>query len=147
LLARHTVVDTDHEGAMTRAARFAGCGLVLAAVALAGCRKNDEETGASNLGPVHVDTSNNTPLDGMSDAQLKQQAQALTPEQAAAAGVAVDTTIHVENLGDQDTTPAATASDATSSSAGASAAAAPSAAPAAGAPAAASPNSAPAAKP
>lgn len=131
---------------MTRAARFAGCGLVLAAVALAGCQKNQEETGASNLGPVHVDTSNNTPLDGMSDAQLKQQAQALTPEQAAAAGVAVDTTIHVENLGDSsDTTPAA-ASDATASSGAASAAAAPATASPGAAPAA-SPPAAPAAKP
>jgi len=82
---------------MMRAVRVAGLGLVLAAV-LAGCKKGDEG-GASSLGPVHVDTANNAPMDGVSDEQLKSQAQALTPEEAAARGVAVDTTIHVENLG------------------------------------------------
>lgn len=83
---------------MMRAVRVAGCGVALAA-ALAGCRKDSGAEGATNLGPVHVDTANNTPMDGMSDEELKRQAQALTPEQAAARGVAVDTTIHVENLG------------------------------------------------
>jgi len=93
---------------MIRAVRLAG-GLVLAAAVLAaaGCKKHDD--GASgDLGPVHVDTANNTPMDGVSDDQLKQQAQALTPEEAAARGVAVDTTIHVENLGSSDSTPAGT---------------------------------------
>jgi hypothetical protein len=95
--------------------------MALAAV-LAGCKKGDEG-GASNLGPVHVDTANNTPMDGVSDEQLKSQAQALTPEEAAARGVAVDTTIHVENLGSSDSTPAGaanndTATKATGASAG-----------------------------
>lgn len=90
---------------MTKAARFAGCALVLAAVALAGCKKANESN-ASDLGAVKVDTANNQPMDGVSDTQLKSQAQALTPEQAAAAGVAVDSTIHVENLGSPDTIPA-----------------------------------------
>jgi hypothetical protein len=90
---------------MMRAVRVAGCGVVLAAAVLAaGCSKGDDG-GASSLGPVHVDTANDAPLDGVSDAQLKAQAQALTPEEAAARGVAVDTTIHVENLGSQDSTP------------------------------------------
>ncbi len=90
---------------MTKAARFAGCGLVLAAVALAGCKKK-EEGNATDLGSVKVDTANNQPMDGVSDTQLKSQAQALTPEQAAAAGVAVDSSIHVENLGNEDSTTA-----------------------------------------
>jgi hypothetical protein len=95
---------------MKNAVRFAGCGLVLAAVALAGCKK-DNEGNASDLGPVKVDTANNQPLDGVSDTQLKEQAQALTPEQAAAQGVTVDSTIHVENLGSEDSTPAGAANN------------------------------------
>lgn len=82
---------------MIRAVRAAGCTLVLAA-ALAACGRDDER-GATNLGSVRVDTANTAPMDGVSDEQLKSQAQALTPEEAAARGVAVDTTIHVENLG------------------------------------------------
>jgi hypothetical protein len=82
---------------MIRAIRAAGCGLALVAV-LAACGR-DEEGGAGNVGSVRVDTANTTPMDGVSDEQLKRQAQALTPEEAAARGVAVDTTIHVENLG------------------------------------------------
>jgi hypothetical protein len=93
---------------MIRAVRVAGCGVALA-VALAGCKR--DEGGATNLGPVHVDTANNTPMDGVSDEQLKSQAQALTPEEAAARGVSVDTTIHVENLGSSDSTPAGAANN------------------------------------
>jgi hypothetical protein len=95
---------------MTKAARFAGCALVLAAAALAGCKKADEGN-ATDLGSVKVDTANNQTMDGVSDSQLKSQAQALTPEQAAAAGVAVDSTIHVENLGSADSTPAGAANN------------------------------------
>lgn len=101
---------------MTRAVRYAGCGLVLAAVALAGCKKDDQGN-AGDLGPVKVDTANNQPLDGVSDTQLKEQARALTPEQAAAQGVAVDTSIHVENLGSQDSTPAGAANNDTATKA------------------------------
>ena len=101
---------------MIRGVRLTGCGVVLAAVVLAaGCKK--DEGGASDLGPVHVDTANNTPMDGVSDEQLKSQAQALTPEEAAARGVALDTTIHVENLGSQDTTPAGAANNDTATKA------------------------------
>lgn len=100
---------------MIRAVRVAGLGMALAAV-LAGCKK-DDEGGASNLGPVNVDTANNTPMDGVSDEQLKSQAQALTPEEAAARGVAVDTTIHVENLGSSDSTPAGAANNDTATKA------------------------------
>ncbi|HET7233148.1 MAG TPA: hypothetical protein VFJ16_24270 [Longimicrobium sp.] len=101
---------------MTRAVRYAGCGLVLAAVALAGCKK-DNQGNATDLGSVKVDTANNQSMDGVSDTQLKEQAQALTPEQAAAQGVAVDTTIHVENLGSQDSTPAGAANNDTATKA------------------------------
>src|SRR5215207_6304541 len=103
---------------MMRGVRLTGCGVVLAAAVLAaGCKQ--DEGGASDLGPVHVDTANNAPMDGVSDEQLKRQAQALTPEEAAARGVAVDTTIHVENLGSQDSTPAGAANNDTATKAAA----------------------------
>src|SRR4051812_1519484 len=106
---------------MRRAGRIAGCGLVLAAVVAGGCRKGGDDDRA-NGPPVQVDTANNAPMDGVSDEQLKSQAQALTPEEAAARGVAVDTTIHVENLGSSDSTPAGAANnDTTTRATGASA--------------------------
>lgn len=115
---------------MIRAVRAAGCGLALAAV-LAGCGRGDEG-GASSLGSVKVDTANDAPLDGVSDEQLKRQAQALTPEEAAARGVAVDTSIHVENLGSSadsvSAAPPATV-DATASGGAAASPAAPAARP------------------
>jgi hypothetical protein len=83
--------------------------VLLAAAVLAGChRQTEEERAAAAAGPVKVDTADNAPLNGVSDEQLKAQAQALTPEQAAAAGMAQDS-IHVEDLGDQDSTPAGAA--------------------------------------
>lgn len=94
------------------------------AVLAAGCRK-DDDAASGDLGPVHVDTANNTPMDGVSDDQLKSQAQALTPEEAAARGVAVDTTIHVENLGSSDSTPAGAANNDTATKAAAAPAPAP----------------------
>lgn len=84
---------------MTKAGRCVGCGLVLAAAILGGCKKGDDERAAGP--PVQVDTANDTPMDGVSDAQLKAQAQPLTPEQAAAQGL-VDTTTHIEDLGPGD---------------------------------------------
>jgi len=108
---------------MTNAGRFAGCGLVLAAAVLGGCGKGGDDDRAA--GPtVQVDTANNTPMDGVSDAQLKQQAQALTPEQAAAQGM-VDTTTHIEDLGGQDSTPAGAASNDTATKAASAATASP----------------------
>ncbi|HEX8244924.1 MAG TPA: hypothetical protein VF541_15555 [Longimicrobium sp.] len=106
---------------MTNVGRCVGCGLLLAAAVLGGCGKGGDDDAAS--GPaVQVDTANNTPMDGVSDAQLKAQAQPLTPEQAAAQGL-VDTTTHIEDLGSQDSTPAGaanndTATRATGASAG-----------------------------
>jgi hypothetical protein len=101
---------------MTKAARYAGCGVVLALSVLAGCGEK-ERVGASTLGSVHVDTANNATMDGVSDQQLKAQAQALTPEQAVAAGMMVDTTIHMENLGDSDTASASRRAAATDTAA------------------------------
>jgi hypothetical protein len=100
---------------MRRAGRIAGCGLVLAAVVAGGCRKGGDDDRA-NGPPVQVDTANNAPMDGVSDEQLKSQAQALTPEQAAAAGM-VDTTTHIEDLGGQDSTPAGAANNDTATKA------------------------------
>ncbi|HEX8905589.1 MAG TPA: hypothetical protein VF771_12135 [Longimicrobiaceae bacterium] len=112
---------------MTNVGRLAGCGLLLAAAVLGGCKKGDGDRAAGP--PVQVDTSNNTPMDGVSDEQLKQQAQALTPEQAAAQGM-VDTTTHIEDLGGQDTTPAGAANNDTATKAAATAATASPSAPA-----------------
>ena len=92
---------------MRRAGRMLGCVALLALVGVAGCKRQPPDNSTS-LGPVHVDTANTTPLDGMSDEQLKNQAQALTPEQAAARGM-VDTTTHIEDLGDDSAAPAAPA--------------------------------------
>ncbi|HEX6748667.1 MAG TPA: hypothetical protein VF092_15320 [Longimicrobium sp.] len=109
---------------MTNAGRIAGCGLVLAAAVLGGCGKGDDDRASGP--PVQVDTANNTPMDGVSDAQLKQQAQALTPEQAAAQGM-VDTTTHIEDLGGQDSTRAAAANNDTAAKPAGPATASPSA--------------------
>lgn len=79
----------------TRRARYA----FIVAALLAGCRGGgDEQEGP----PVAVDTTNKDWADGLSAQQVEAQARAMTPEQAAAAGVAVDTTIHMENLGNSD---------------------------------------------
>lgn len=92
---------------MRNAGRRAGCGLLLAAAVLGGCAKRDGDDRAAGS-PVQVDTADNTPMNGVSDEQLKEQAKALTPEQAAAQGM-VDTTTHIEDLGGQDTTAAGAA--------------------------------------
>jgi hypothetical protein len=92
---------------MSRAGRWSGCAVLALVVAACGHKEQDN---ASSLGPVHVDTANTDPRDGVSDAQLKEQAQALTPEQAAARGM-VDTTTHIEDLGGSDTTPAGAANN------------------------------------
>lgn len=103
---------------MTRARRMAGCGLVLAAAVAGGCKRGGDDDRQSGP-PVQVDTANSAPMDGVSDEQLKSQAQALTPEQAAAAGM-VDTTTHIEDLGGQDSTAAdAVGKDTASKAAGA----------------------------
>jgi hypothetical protein len=94
---------------MRNAGRLAGCGLLLAAAVLGGCKKGGDDDRTAGP-PVQVDTSDNTPMNGVSDEQLKEQAKALTPEQAAAQGL-VDTTTHIEDLGGQDSTPAGAANN------------------------------------
>ncbi|MBV9110581.1 MAG: hypothetical protein JO306_14320 [Gemmatimonadetes bacterium] len=94
---------------MRNAGRLAGCGLLLAAAMLGGCKKGRDDDRSAGP-PVQVDTSDNTPMNGVSDQQLKEQAKALTPEQAAAQGL-VDTTTHIEDLGGQDSTPAGAANN------------------------------------
>jgi hypothetical protein len=83
-------------------------GALLLGAALAGCGKRGAN-GAEG-GAVTVDTANPSQLDGVSDTELQREAKALTPEQAAAQGM-VDSTTHIENLGDSaaQTAPAAAA--------------------------------------
>jgi hypothetical protein len=100
---------------MKRFGRIAGCGLMAAAALLGGCRKGGDNDRAAGP-PVQVDTADNTPMNGVSDEQLKEQAKALTPEQAAAQGM-VDTTTHIEDLGGQDSTPAGAANNDTATKA------------------------------
>lgn len=73
--------------------------------AAAGCKGNDGADDDSNAPAAVLDTTNNEPLDGSSVKQVEAQAEALTPEQAAARGMAVDTSIHLENLSSSDSTP------------------------------------------
>jgi hypothetical protein len=80
----------------------AGAALLLAA---AGCGRGDEVQGTP---AAQVDTTNSDALDGMSSREVESQAEALTPEQAAARGIAVDSSIHVENLSSSDSAPAGT---------------------------------------
>ncbi|HEU4457035.1 MAG TPA: hypothetical protein VFR81_28460 [Longimicrobium sp.] len=85
---------------MTILGRHAMVALVIAGGMLAGCRGGGD---AEDAGPaVAVDTANKDWTDGLSATQVQEQAREMTPEQAAAAGVAVDTSIHMENLGNSD---------------------------------------------
>jgi hypothetical protein len=84
---------------MTILGRHAMVALVIAGGMLAGCR---EEDGADDGPAVSVDTANKDWTDGLSNTQVQEQAREMTPEQAAAAGMAVDTSIHMENLGNSD---------------------------------------------
>jgi len=79
---------------------LAGALVVFSAV---GCKGSGAEN-SSDAPSVSIDTTNNEPLDGSSTRQVQQQAEALTPEEAAARGM-VDTTIHLENLSSSDSTP------------------------------------------
>ena len=71
----------------------------LACVATAACGKSEDEAA---IGPAQVDTTNADWQDGMSASQVADSARALSPEEAAQAGLAVDTSIHLEQLDARD---------------------------------------------
>jgi hypothetical protein len=79
-----------------RLAVFAAC-----ACTLAGCKRER----AAAAGPAQIDTANTQWEDGMSAQQVETEARAMSPEQAAQAGLSVDTTIHLEQLDPRDTLP------------------------------------------
>ena len=79
-----------------RLAALAAC-----ACLLAGCKRGRADT----AGPAQIDTANTEWEDGMSAEQVQTEAQAMSPEQAAQAGISVDTTIHLEQLDARDTLP------------------------------------------
>lgn len=74
--------------------------VALAAVLLlAACRGDGDKAAA---GPAKMDTTNKEWEDGLSSSQVQSEARALSPEEAAQMGIAVDTTIHLEALGARD---------------------------------------------
>ena len=70
-----------------------------ACLAAGACKKTDADAAA---GPAQVDTTNEDWQDGMSASQVQDSARALSPEEAAQAGLAVDTSIHLEQLDARD---------------------------------------------
>ena len=79
-----------------RLAVFAAC-----ACAAAGCRRGEGDA----AGPAKMDTTNARWEDGLSAEQVQDSARALSPEEAAQMGLAVDTSIHLEQLDSRDTLP------------------------------------------
>jgi len=59
--------------------------------------------GEGERGAVKMDTANTQWEDGMSAQQVQTEARALSPEEAARMGIAVDTSIHLEQLDGRDT--------------------------------------------
>jgi hypothetical protein len=71
------------------------------ACAAAGCNRGEREAG----GAAKMDTTNANWEDGLSAEQVQDSARALSPEEAAQMGLAVDTSIHLEQLDSRDTMP------------------------------------------
>jgi hypothetical protein len=73
---------------------------VLAACAClaAGCKRG----GGGEAGAAKMDTTNTQWEDGLSAEQVQDSARALSPEEAARMGLAVDTSIHLEQLDSRD---------------------------------------------
>ena len=94
-----------------RVAVFAAC-----ACAGAGCSRG----GGDSAGPAKMDTTNTQWEDGLSTKQVQDSARALSPEEAAQMGLAVDTTIHLEQLDQRDTLPGGGAQPTPAPSAGGS---------------------------
>lgn len=80
--------------------RLRAAALLLALFAVVPACGDDGEQ--ADAGPAQTDTTNQDPLDGLSSEQIQEQARPMTPEEAAAAGIAVDTSVHLENLGEPD---------------------------------------------
>ncbi|HEX2207404.1 MAG TPA: hypothetical protein VHG93_06960 [Longimicrobium sp.] len=70
-------------------------------LALAACSGRGGEGDAN----VKMDTANAQWEDGLSAEQVQSEARALSPEEAAKMGIAVDTSIHLEQLDQRDTVP------------------------------------------
>lgn len=82
---------------------------LLCAAALLGaaaCRQEPQEEGG--LPPAEIDTTNKAWEDGVPARDLEEKASPLTPEEAQQRGY-IDTTTHLENLGDSDSVDAANA--------------------------------------
>ena len=79
-----------------------------AACVLAACPGDGDGNGAR---AVQIDTTNDEWEDGLSAEQVEAEAAAMSPEEAARAGLSVDTSIHLEELGARDTIPTAAAID------------------------------------
>lgn len=74
---------------------------VVAVLLLGACRGRGGDGG----GAVKMDTANTQWEDGMSAEQVQSEAKALSPEEAARMGIAMDTSIHLEQLDSRDTLP------------------------------------------
>lgn len=74
---------------IVRRALFAAAAVLL----LGACREDGEDARAP---AVRMDTANASWEDGLSAEQVESEARGLSPEEAAAQGLAVDTTIHLE---------------------------------------------------
>lgn len=81
--------------------RFLAPAVLPACLALAACPGR----GGQGEGAVKMDTANAQWEDGMSAEQVQSEAKALSPEEAARMGIAVDTSIHLEQLDARDTLP------------------------------------------
>jgi nucleoid-associated protein YgaU len=84
--------------------------LVPASLLLAACSGRGEGEGAAKM-----DTANARWEDGLSAEQVQSEAKALSPEEAARMGIAVDTSIHLEQLDARDTLPGGAADTAADS--------------------------------
>ncbi len=73
---------------------------VAACLLLAACPGRGGGDGAAKM-----DTANARWEDGLSAEQVESEAKALSPEEAAQMGIAVDTSIHLEQLDTRDTLP------------------------------------------
>jgi hypothetical protein len=111
---------------MTRSVPLSAAALLAGLLALGAC-KPGKGGDAQSAPPADLDTTNASAVDGMSDAQLKEQAKAVSPEQARAMGIPDSAALPGSNeVSDSTTSPAARPDSAGATVARDSAAAAPS---------------------